>query len=1429
LLNAGVTYENVPLDNVQLVKVFKSGEFEVLDSKFFNNEYAKGGKAKGKKGDIGKSGTQYGYTLKEWEKLAEKNGLLVSPSQWWKSQKGKKYKDSFGRNKIVGQHSGDEQQEMMRYGYMIANGMDLGSDKIPASAKKYVQDNNLSKYAKGGMTEHGLRIKDTILGDYGNDTIIVRNSMGDMERVNLDKGNRFAKGGGVDKKGKIEISEDEEGRKIARRIIVEKDDAGDVVTYNLEVGLFAGRKKGYFIVEGTWDEVMEEGTEDEYTEEQYFYQEGGLWIEGGKVTDYDGVYELEPKLRPLMSALNLNSQDVYAEGGVVKRKRRNKRQPKVTRIQFEEGNYEYAKGGGVDSKKYDKGGEIYDDTYTPVSKALKSKLRKKLGLQPNDDLDESNSQVYLLSYSDNDAGSLFDKVMIDYLEKNYPQDIVVEKTKNNGKDAFIFGDTADRYIEAVEDYGGMSFDDYAIDDDYFEILKEMELKEFNKYLDDLEAQEHIFDREEVLDWLMDMRGAGYYDPYPNRIEIDDKSKLRDDLEAEGLVKFTSFAKGGGVDKLAYPQILEIIRYLINDFKSEFYTQYEKVDFAKGKEVNPKSKDEFYKSTDGGYELVWYEDLINFAGQPLGALPSLALDNEKHNLVDKNYEEARQEFIRKNPELVKKVGGEEYVGAGNLTEQGYDDESDELVEMENNMLLGKFIKCTLAGYYFKPKNNGVDATHKILLVGSVNLDIPNHTRGKSEETYEVEIKFKSDTSDDDVHYALIEGLQDILSWFNGDFWENTTEKKTLDEFSEGGGVDSETTLYKVVAYNKGSDFRNGKNGIVLGDGYVTKSQAEDTMYFPKGEIYPFIEIIEYNGKDSYKKGGGVDEGIQFATIIKKDDKNYNKIGYSKLTEFIKDKQGNEFDKLYFEGKKLPTKYNVDDLNYSVRELDTFTSATGERKFILLKELTNDNRIYYYILHFDDKKVYAESYDMNFIKSEIKRLTNGKNFYSKAGVNFAEGGEAGELVNVSGEAFYVTETSAKDSGLNFNTLSDTFYESKDDFEDLLGRAILTFSFDVNVKNQWNIIQAIYDQMESEGLLENEGDVQIVGFELDRYPKNNFESQLPYDIEDEDEDYEDDEDEDEDDDYAGGGEAVKDNKGEKLSLGDLVKYKGATYIVGFDGLPCIIEVETPVEFESTTNYYKPIIKEPKEKIYFKDVPEIQGAIELIAKYYDVRIYAGGGQVEDWMEESLNELIEKTGFVDLEITMVSETGNEFVADTGIYDFRVFKTESDAEETAIAQVFEDLDEYPENFNRDWLMSYIDGGDFFAENIRLSSAEYVEELETLPDSKYDNLLIAELIENGLLDEEDAENIDYQELEELKGDFADLIAQDRINMGNNGLDYYLDELGEEDTFRIIIDNNLLDKVEASQDAVAVDGIAHFLSSYDGETLYLSNDSVAYRIN
>ena len=226
----------------------------------------------------------------------------------------------------------------------------------------------------------------------------------------------------------------------------------------------------------------------------------------------------------------------------------------------------------------------------------------------------------------------------------------------------------------------------------------------------------------------------------------------------------------------------------------------------------------------------------------------------------------------------------------------------------------------------------------------------------------------------------------------------------------------------------------------------------------------------------------------------------------------------------------------------------------------------------------------------------------------------------------------------------------------------------------------------------------------------------------------------------------------------------------------------------------------------------------------------FAEGGEVEDWMEEALDSLMEETGSTDLEISYVSDNGNSFYATDNNLEYRVFKSEDDAEEVAVEQVREDLEESPENFNQDWLMNYIDGGDFFEEALNEMNQVYVDDIESESDSVYENRLIAELVENGLMDEEDAKS-DYAEpmADDLKSDYVALLTEGQLDEGNNGLNYFIYNFGEEETYKMVRDNNLIDIDEASKDAVNVDGIGHFLSSYDGETLYLSNDCVAYRTN
>jgi hypothetical protein len=228
----------------------------------------------------------------------------------------------------------------------------------------------------------------------------------------------------------------------------------------------------------------------------------------------------------------------------------------------------------------------------------------------------------------------------------------------------------------------------------------------------------------------------------------------------------------------------------------------------------------------------------------------------------------------------------------------------------------------------------------------------------------------------------------------------------------------------------------------------------------------------------------------------------------------------------------------------------------------------------------------------------------------------------------------------------------------------------------------------------------------------------------------------------------------------------------------------------------------------------------------------YAEGGEVEDWMEEALASLIEETGNDDLEITYVvdSKIKYEFVASDGDVEYRVFQSEDDAEQIAVEQVREDMEETPENFNQDFIAGYVDGRDFFTEALNEMNYSYANDIQTESDSRYENRLIAEMVENGLMDEEDAESGNADELADYyKDDYVSLLTEGQLNEGANGLQHFIDNFGEEEAMRMVIENNLIDIESASTDAVRVDGIAHFLSSYDGETLYLSNNYVAYRIN
>ena len=231
-------------------------------------------------------------------------------------------------------------------------------------------------------------------------------------------------------------------------------------------------------------------------------------------------------------------------------------------------------------------------------------------------------------------------------------------------------------------------------------------------------------------------------------------------------------------------------------------------------------------------------------------------------------------------------------------------------------------------------------------------------------------------------------------------------------------------------------------------------------------------------------------------------------------------------------------------------------------------------------------------------------------------------------------------------------------------------------------------------------------------------------------------------------------------------------------------------------------------------------------IAKYKGNK-FGNGGDVQGWMKEALLNLQLVEDDNSLQITYTNE--DSFYVEGDSAEYRVFETYAIAYNTAIEQVREDLEENPDYFNQDWLMNWVDMDDSIENILEEYYRSYADDIAFEDDSTYNNRLIAEMVANGLMTEEEATSEDADDIAEDNVDnLVDLYVEENME-GDKGVEWYISNFGQDDFRDLVIDNNLIDISGASEDAVDTDGVAHFLSSYDGEEIELDNDVVAYRTN
>ena len=221
----------------------------------------------------------------------------------------------------------------------------------------------------------------------------------------------------------------------------------------------------------------------------------------------------------------------------------------------------------------------------------------------------------------------------------------------------------------------------------------------------------------------------------------------------------------------------------------------------------------------------------------------------------------------------------------------------------------------------------------------------------------------------------------------------------------------------------------------------------------------------------------------------------------------------------------------------------------------------------------------------------------------------------------------------------------------------------------------------------------------------------------------------------------------------------------------------------------------------------------------------------MEDWKEIALNELREYEDNQDLDFGSYGDTDVSFIAeDENATEYIVFDNEDSAEQYAIEKVQEDLEHNPEYFNQDFLMEHVDGERFFGEIFDEMNRSYAEDIQSESGYDYENRLVEEMVEWGIMDKEEAESDEAEEIAEDRIErFVDALTIDQLSQGGTGYEYYADNFGREEAMRLVMENGLIDIDGASEEAVRIDGIAHFISSYDGNTIYLPNGVVAYRLN
>jgi hypothetical protein len=209
--------------------------------------------------------------------------------------------------------------------------------------------------------------------------------------------------------------------------------------------------------------------------------------------------------------------------------------------------------------------------------------------------------------------------------------------------------------------------------------------------------------------------------------------------------------------------------------------------------------------------------------------------------------------------------------------------------------------------------------------------------------------------------------------------------------------------------------------------------------------------------------------------------------------------------------------------------------------------------------------------------------------------------------------------------------------------------------------------------------------------------------------------------------------------------------------------------------------------------------------------------------MEEKIKALAE---YIDVDSSEVEYNEDNDSYEVSGKEYKVYD-EDEANQAAKEYIENFIDEMGiEGFNQefqDWIKENALDKDFFEDLFIESYTYYVDDIESEDDEQYENRLIAELIENGIIEDGEQDEEDF-DIDDAKAQYVTKLV--------DGIDDYVQEYifqfgGIEDLIRQ--NPNIIDIDAIVEEAIDWDGRGHFLAWYDGKELDLGDGYYAYRID